>query len=40
MNKTNHPVIPEETMKEMKKFFLKTSVPRILAEQKKEQSSK
>ncbi|WP_285289461.1 hypothetical protein [Bacillus sp. ISL-57] len=40
MNKTNQPVIPEETMIEMKKFFMKTSVPRILASQKKEQSLK
>lgn len=30
------PQISEETMKEMAKFFMKTSIPRILAERKKE----
>lgn len=29
------PVISEETLKEMAKFFMKTSIPRILAEKKK-----
>lgn len=32
----NKPVISEETLKEMAKFFMKTSIPRILAEMKKE----
>jgi hypothetical protein len=30
-----HPKISDATMKEMAKFFLKTSIPRILAEKKK-----
>jgi hypothetical protein len=30
------PVISEETLKEMAQFFMKTSIPRILAERKKE----
>lgn len=30
------PVISDETMKEMAKFFMRTSIPRILAERKKE----
>jgi hypothetical protein len=29
------PKISEETMKEMAKFFMKTSIPRILAERKR-----
>ena len=29
------PQISDETMKEMVKFFMKTSIPRILAEKKK-----
>jgi hypothetical protein len=32
----NPPVISEETLKEMANFFMKTSIPRILAERKKE----
>lgn len=30
--KVNAPEISEETMKEMAKFFMRTSIPRILAE--------
>lgn len=37
-NNINQP--SEETKRKILEFFLKTSVPRILAEQKKEQSSK
>jgi hypothetical protein len=29
------PQISEETMKEMAKFFMKTSIPRIIAERRK-----
>lgn len=32
------PQISEETIKEMAKFFAKTSIPRILAEKAKEQN--
>jgi hypothetical protein len=28
---TNQPAISDETLKEMTKFFMKTSIPRILA---------
>lgn len=31
----NQPVISEGTLKEMAQFFMKTSIPRILAEKKK-----
>ncbi|WP_179107130.1 hypothetical protein [Sediminibacillus massiliensis] len=34
--KINKPSIPASTMKEMSKFFMKTSVPRILAARKEE----
>jgi hypothetical protein len=30
----NPPVISEETIRELSKFFIKTSIPRILAEKK------
>lgn len=33
--KITSPSISEETLKEMKKFFMKTSIPRILADKKK-----
>jgi hypothetical protein len=36
--KINHPIISEETKKEMAKFFAITSIPRILAERKKDAS--
>lgn len=35
MIKVIPPQISEETKKEMAKFFLRTSIPRILAEEKK-----
>jgi hypothetical protein len=35
----NKPYIPEDTMREMEKFFLKTSVPRIIKENKRRQIS-
>ncbi|CDQ17977.1 hypothetical protein [Halobacillus karajensis] len=31
------PKISEDTMKEMAKFFMKTSVPRVIAKRKQEQ---
>ncbi|GKU81242.1 hypothetical protein [Niallia sp. NCCP-28] len=31
--KVTPPSISDETMKEMKKFFMKTSIPRIIAEE-------
>jgi hypothetical protein len=33
--KVNQPKISDETLKEMAKFFMKTSIPRIIAESKK-----
>ncbi|SDM18254.1 hypothetical protein [Bacillus sp. OK048] len=36
MKTAEQPKISEETLKEMAKFFMKTSIPRILAEKKKE----
>lgn len=36
----NGPIIPEDTMKEMAKFFMRTSIPRILAERAKEREMK
>ncbi|MEH7093977.1 hypothetical protein [Neobacillus vireti] len=35
MQTGSQPKISEETLKEMAKFFMKTSIPRILAEKKK-----
>jgi len=34
------PQIKEETMEEMKKFFMKTSIPRIIEEKTKKQHEK
>jgi hypothetical protein len=36
----NQPKISEETLKEMAKFFMQTSIPRILAEKEKENQVK
>lgn len=36
----NQPKISEETMKEMAKFFAKTSIPRILTEMKNKEEKK
>lgn len=38
--KTEQPKISDETLKEMAKFFMKTSIPRIIAEKKKEKEVK
>ena len=35
METIQQPKISEDTLKEMAKFFMKTSIPRILAEKKK-----
>jgi hypothetical protein len=34
------PQISEETMKEMAKFFMRTSIPRIIAERRKQAAEK
>lgn len=38
--KINQPKISDETMREMAKFFMKTSIPRILADMKKKEGEK
>lgn len=40
MQKVEQAKISEETMKAMAAFFMKTSIPRILAEKKKEAAEK
>ena len=35
-----HPKISDETMREMAKFFMKTSIPRIIAKEKEKKEAR